>query len=256
VKQWAAWGVDYLKYDWNPNEVPETREMYEALRMSGRDIVFSLSNNTPLANMPAISTMANCWRISGDIQADWQHMIRGALSDERCRPFAGPGHWNDPDMLEIDTKEKGRAGLTPDEEYTHISFWCLLSAPLLLGNDLTKMSPFTLSLLTNDEVLALDQDSLGRQAYPVKHEGETIVYAKPLEDGSWAVGLFNLGAATAVVSVRWADFGANGSWIVRDLWRQKDLGAYADGFSGPVPSHGVVLLRVRSGRTPAAGPSD
>ena len=127
-----------------------------------------------------------------------------------------------------------------------MSFWCLLSAPLLLGNDLTKMSPFTLSLLTNDEVLALDQDSLGRQARPVAREGDSVVYAKPLEDGSWGVGLFNLGASSAVVSVRWADLGESGPRLVSDLWRQENLGVFSTGISDMVPAHGVLLLRVWS----------
>lgn len=251
AEQWAAWGFDYLKYDWNPIEVPETRQMYDALRASGRDIVLSLSNSTPFANIPALSQIANCWRIGGDIKSNWKSMIREALSDDKWRPYAGPGHWNDPDMLEIGTKERKQPGLTPDEEYTHMSFWCLLSAPLLLGTDLTHMSPFTLGLLTNDEVLALDQDSLGRQAWRISQaQGDTgelaaVVYAKPLEDGSWAVGLFNLSAEPRPVALRWSDLGIQGSWVVRDLWRQRDIGPFDGRFESEVAPHGVVLVRLR-----------
>ncbi|HVU31914.1 MAG TPA: putative Ig domain-containing protein [Opitutaceae bacterium] len=244
ARQWATWGMDYLKYDWNPVEAPATREMATALRESGRDIVLSLSNSTPYANIPVLCTLANSWRIGGDIKANWQRMTDEALNDELWRPYASPGHWNDPDMLEIGTREKGQPGLTPDEEYTHMTWWCLLSAPLLLGNDLTKMDAFTLNLLTNDEVLAVDQDAKGEQAAPVARDGDRLVYAKHLADGSLAVGLFNLGTAPARVSVTWSDLKLDGTHAVRDLWRQKDLGAFRDGFGLEVAPHSAELVKV------------
>jgi alpha-galactosidase len=136
--------------------------------------------------------------------------------------------------------------LTPDEQYTHVSAWCLLSVPLLLGCDLTRLDPFTLSLLTNDEVLALDQDALGKQATVVSLQGEAGVMAKDLEDGSKAVGLFYPGDSTATqaVTVRWSDLGITGPWVVRDLWRQKDLGVFENAFTADVRRHGVVLIRL------------
>jgi alpha-galactosidase len=134
--------------------------------------------------------------------------------------------------------------LTPDEQYTQISMWSLLSAPLILGCDLQKLDPFTLSLITNNEVLDIDQDSLGKQATCVAKEGELLVYAKALEDGSWAVGLINRGAATASVTLKWEDLKLVGGQVVRDLWRQKDLGVFDRQFSSPVAPHGVVLLHV------------
>ncbi len=133
--QWAAWGIDYLKYDWNPIELPETAEMGDALRNSGRDLLYSLSNNMNITNAPAISKIANSWRTTGDIKANWKSMSERGFGQDKWATYAGPGHWNDPDMLEIGTRRKNQPGLTPDEEYAHMTIWCLDSAPLLLGNE-------------------------------------------------------------------------------------------------------------------------
>jgi alpha-galactosidase len=245
--QWAAWGIDYLKFDWNPNEVPETREMQNALKASGRDVIFSLSNSSPFTNMPGLSEYANSWRTTGDIRDTWASMSAKGFAQDKWRPFSGPGHWNDPDMLVV-----GRVGwgsphpthLTPDEQYTHISLWCLLSAPLLIGCDLGKVDDFTLGVLSNDEVLALDQDALGDQAVCVATNGAIKVYAKNLEDGSKAVGLFNTGTETNKATVSWPDLKLHGNCMVRDLWRQKDLGLFSDQFQADVAPHGVVLVRL------------
>ena len=244
AQQWAAWGFDYLKYDWNPIEVPETKEMYDALRQSGRDVVLSLSNSTPFVSIGELSKLANCWRIAGDIKANWNSMIHEAKVDEKWLPYASPGHLNDPDMLEIATKERGQAGLTGDEEYTHMTWWCLLSAPLLLGNDLSQMDDFTRNLLENDEVIAVDQDELGRQATRVGGDADLVVYAKDLADGSKAVGLFNLGTAPAKVTATWSDLKLSGHHAVRDLWRQKALGDFSDEFSLTVAPHSAELIKV------------
>ena len=243
--QWAAWGIDYLKYDWNPIELPETQEMAEALRHSGRDIVFSLSNNMNITNGPAVGPLANSWRTTGDIKANWKSMSERGFGQDKWRPYSGPGHWNDPDMLEVATKEKNQPGLTPDEEYTHMTLWCLLDAPLLLGNDLTALTPFTLNVLENDEVLAVSQDSLADQAVTVAQTGTTRVYAKNLEDGSKAVGLFNVSTnGPETVTVKWNDLKLLGSHTVRDLWRQKDLGTFKDEFSMPVAAHSAEMIKI------------
>jgi alpha-galactosidase len=245
ANQWAAWGMDYLKYDWNPNEEPETVEMNHALRASGRDIIFSLSNNTPFTNAPALSKLANCWRTSGDIKANWGSMSSKGFGEDKWLPYNSPGHWNDPDMLEIGTHENNQPGLTPDEEYTHMTIWCLVSAPLLLGNDLSKLDPFTLNILENDEVLAVNQDALGKQAAGIVKDGEVRVFAKDLEDGSKAVGLFNTGSnSVATVTVKWSDLKISGKKTVRDLWRQKDLGQFADKFELTVAPHGAELVKI------------
>ncbi|MBN2685312.1 MAG: putative Ig domain-containing protein, partial [Pontiellaceae bacterium] len=162
AKQWAEWGVDYLKYDWFPNDPKTTREMSEALRATGRDIVYSLSNTGIYDNAPDYVELANLWRTTNDINDSWDSVNRIGFLQDRWAGFTGPGHWSDPDMLVVGMVGWGPnlhpSNLTPDEQYTHISLWCMLSAPMLLGCDIAQMDDFTLSLLTNDEVLAINQD--------------------------------------------------------------------------------------------------
>ena len=248
AKQWAAWGIDYLKYDWGPVELPESQEMADALRASGRDILFSISNNTSdniFGEVGDLSKVANSWRTTTDITDNWASVAHNGFHADKWAPFAGPGHFNDPDMLEIGRISGGRESrLTPDEQYAHISLWCLLSAPLLLGCDLDKLDPFTLGLITNDEVLDLDQDSLGRQATCVAKDGDTTIFAKPLEDGSWAVGFFSHSPAPVKATLDWKALGLTGRQMVRDLWRQKDLGVFDAQYSTEVNSHGVGLVRL------------
>jgi alpha-galactosidase len=254
AKQWAAWGIDYLKYDWGPVELPESQRMSDALRASGRDIVFSISNNTSgniFGEIAQLSQVANSWRTTTDIYDNWKSVCSNGFPGDKWAPFSGPGHWNDPDMLVVGWVGWGHprpTHLTADEQYSHMSLWCLLAAPLLLGCDLDKLDPFTLNLLTNDEVLAVDQDALGHQATKIVQEKDASVYGKTLEDGSWAIGLFNRATSPQVVSVKWSDLKLSGSVKVRDLWRQKDLGVEADGYSTTVNPHGVVLLKI----TPAS----
>lgn len=249
AKQFAAWGIDYLKYDWNPIEVPETQAMYQALRSSGRDVVFSLSNQAPFAGAADWAKWSNAWRTGGDIRDSWPSLKSRLFTQDRWAPYAGPGHWNDTDMMVVGVVGFGHTHptlLTPDEQYTHMSAWCLLSVPMLLGCDLTKLDDFTLSLLTNDEVIAVSQDPLGKQATVVSQQGSAGAMAKDMEDGSKAVGLFNLGdEGTQQVIVSWADLGIKGSHIVRDLWRQKDLGVFNQEFKADVNQHGVVLVSIR-----------
>jgi alpha-galactosidase len=251
ARQWAEWAIDYLKYDWNPNEEPETREMFYALRTSGRDVVFSLSNNTPFGNAPALSRLANCWRTSGDIRDTWQSMSGKGFGEDRWAPYQRPGHWNDPDMLVVGqtggwgARQPKPTKLTADELYTHISLWCLVSAPLLIGCDLEQLDDFTLNLLANDEVLGVNQDTLGKQATCVSRIGDLRVYAKDLADGSRAVGLFNSGSGeSATVTAKWADLNLTGKCAVRDLWRQKDLGIFEGEFTKPIPAHGAELVKI------------
>ncbi|OCX54764.1 alpha-galactosidase [Mucilaginibacter sp. PPCGB 2223] len=253
VKQWAQWGVDYLKYDWNPIELPETKQMFDALRASGRDIVFSLSNSTPFASIGDLSKVSNTWRTGGDIRDSWKSLKPRLFSQDKWEPYAGQGHWNDPDMMVVGVVGWGKdyhpSNLTADEQYTHVSAWCLMSVPLLLGCDLTKLDAFTLSLLTNDEVLALNQDALGKQATVISRQGDAGVMAKDLEDGSKAVGLFNPGdEGTKQVVLNWADLKITGKYIVRDLWRQKDLGTFEGEFKADVAQHGVVLVSLRKAK--------
>lgn len=254
AKQIAKWGFDYLKYDWNPIEMTETKEMYDALRNSGRDVVYSLSNSTPFATIAELSTVSNAWRTGGDIKDNWKSLKSRIFTQDKWAPYARPGHWNDPDMMILgivgwNSAEKWYSKLTPDEQYTHMSAWCLMSVPLLLGNDISCMDEFTLSLLTNDEVIAVDQDPLGKQATVLSNKDDIGVMAKDMEDGSKAAGLFNLSdKGTQQVVVQWSDLGIKGKYIVRDLWRQKDLGTFEGEFKADVNQHGVLMVQIRKMR--------
>jgi len=254
ARQWGAWGVDYLKYDWFPNDVVHVEEMTDALRKNGRDVVYSLSNTGIYDSAPDYVRLANLWRTTGDIVDTWHSVSRNGFSQDRWAAYTGPGHWSDPDMLVL-----GKVGwgpslhptrLTPNEQYSHMSLWCLLSAPLLLGCDIDQLDDFTLSLLSNDEVLAIDQDPLGHQATQISNDEGKIAYAKTLADGTIAVGLFNRGESETTVNVTWGPWGtlatpnAGEKYVVRDLWRQKDLGVFEGKFETKVPSHGVVLVRL------------
>lgn len=249
VGQWAAWGVDYLKYDWYPIDVPHVQKMSSALKTSGRDIVFSLSNRADIANATGYAQFSNAWRTTHDITDSWDSVAQIGFNQDNWAPFQGPGHFNDEDMLVV-----GHVGwgdphpthLTPDEQYSHISLWALLSAPLLIGCDLDELDDFTLNLLTNDEVLAVNQDALVKQATRITKDGWAQVFAKPLEDGSWAVGLFNRGVINQNVTVDWSKLklSPSSSHKVRDLWRQQDLGSFPEKFTAQVEPHGVVLIRV------------
>ena len=248
ARQWALWGIDYLKYDWGPVELPESREMADALRASGRDILFSISNNTSgniFNEIADLSKVANSWRTTTDIRDNWRSVAANGFNADKWAPFAGPGHFNDPDMLVLGSTGGGHpTHLTPDEQYSHMSLWCLSSAPLLLSCELDKLDPFTLGLVTNDEVLDVDQDALGKQATVIAKDGQTTIYAKPLEDGSWAVGFFSHSPDTVSASLDWSAIGLSGPQAVRDLWRQKDLGTFNEKYSATVASHGVALIKV------------
>ncbi len=261
AQQWAAWGFDYLKYDWNPNDEINTKRMADALRASGRDIIYSLSNSAPFNKAEIWVKLANAWRTTGDIREGWtksqlpqsEKQWGNGIMDIwqqhlRWAPFNGPGHWCDPDMLIV-----GKVGwgslhptkLTPDEQYTHISLWCLWSAPLLIGCPLDQLDDFTRNLLTNDDVLALDQDSLGQMAKQLPPDTNSRILVKDLENGSKAVGLFNVGSEPNTVKVTWQQLGITGAQGVRDLWRQKNIGTYRDSFEAVVRPHGVVLVRIQ-----------
>ena len=263
--QWAAWGFDYLKYDWDPNDPPHVIEMSRALRATRRDIIFSLSNSAPFEHASTWALWANCWRTTSDIRDRWiagsefwqNGVSEIAFDQDRWAPFAGPGHWNDPDMLVVGYVGWGPSlhatQLTPDEQYSHISMWCLLSAPLLIGCNLEQLDSFTLSLLSNDEVLALDQDSLGKQATRAWSWGAIDIYTKNLEDGSRAVGFFNRDATAQTINFnKFLYLNFDGRQHVRDLWRQKDLEDLEDPMRGTmkltIPSHGVILYKLTAAK--------
>jgi alpha-galactosidase len=268
ARQYAAWGFDYLKYDWcTYGRIYQKQEgldgmkkpyelMRDALAKTDRDIVFSFCQYG-MGEVWKWGAKAggNSWRTTGDIRDSWESMTKNGARGVGLSSFAGPGHWNDPDMLVVGDVGWGAqqhpSHLTADEQYFHISLWALQGAPLLIGCDLTKLDPFTLGLLTNDEVIDVDQDPLGKVADVVAPAGVALtrnpafsVWARPLEDGSLAVGLFNSDSETIDADVTWADLKISGPHMVRDLWRQKDVGVFTDKFSTTVPAHGVVLVRV------------
>jgi alpha-galactosidase len=248
AKTFAAWGIDYLKYDWcsasgvyrRDEMAPAYQKMALALRATGRPIVYSLCQYGWL-NVGEWGAAAggNLWRTTGDIRDTWQSMANIGFGQNGREKFAGPGHWNDPDMLEI-----GNGGMTGTEYRTHMSLWSILAAPLLAGNDLRSMTPETIEILTNKEIIAIDQDKLGKQGFRVSQDGELEIWKKPLSDGV-AVGLFNRSGAAAKMTVKWSDLGVTKkNPKVRDLWAHKDIEASTE-YSVEVPSHGVALLLVR-----------
>ena len=247
ARTWAAWGIDYLKYDWcsaslvyhRDEHQPAYLKMGLALRSAGRPIVYSLCQYGWLdVGEWGASVGGNLWRTTGDIRDAWQSMASIGFNQNGREKYAGPGHWNDPDMLEV-----GNGGMTDIEYRTHMSLWCLLAAPLLAGNDLRSMSDATKAILTNKEVIAIDQDKLGKQGVRVRQDGDLEVWKKPLSSGV-AVGLFNRGADAAKVTVKWSEVGAGKNPKVRDLWAHKDITA-AEEYTADIPSHGVVMLTVK-----------
>ena len=260
ARRYGEWGFDYLKYDWcsygniapHPDHAGYMKPyqvMRAALDKVPRDILFSLCQYG-MGNVWEWGAQVggNCWRTTGDISDTWSSMSGIGFGQAGHEKYAGPGHWNDPDMLVVGyvgwSANVRPTHLTPNEQYTHISLWCLLCSPLLIGCDMTKLDDFTLNLLTNDEVLDVSQDPLGRQAARIAKSGSLEIWAKDLEDGSKAVGLFNRGEDTAPITVRWTELGVSGQQSVRDLWRQHDLGKFPDQFQTEVPRHGVALVKV------------
>jgi hypothetical protein len=259
---YAQWGIDYLKYDWcsysdiAPKEpsLADYKKPYEVMRSAltatGRDIIYSLCQYGMGDVWKWGSALgANSWRTTGDITDNWASMSGIGFKQDVCAPYTEPGHFNDPDMLVV-----GRVGwgpslhdtrLSPDEQYTHISLWSLLSAPLLIGCDMSRLDDFTLNLLTNDEVLAIDQDALAKPATRI-FEGDGIqIWEKPLRDGSMAIGIFNLEEKTRQAKMDFSALNLPASLSLRDCWRQRDLGIQKGNFSAQIPAHGVLLLRAK-----------
>jgi alpha-galactosidase len=255
ARTYAAWGIDYLKYDLcslgsmmiatNSMEAAQAmqlgayRKMGEALRATGRPIVYSFCQygvGQVWRWAPALG--GNLWRTTGDISDKYERMMFIGLGQAGLSPFAHPGAWNDPDMLEV-----GNGGMSADEYRTHLSLWAILAAPLLAGNDLTKMTPETLALLTNRGVIAIDQDPLGKQGDRVWNEGSLELWAKPLTGGAKAVGLFNTSEAPVFFEFAYKSVGMRPS-KVRDVWTGADVKSDGATFKTLVPKHGVVLLRV------------
>jgi len=259
---YARWGIDYLKYDWcsyssiapAQPDLEDYKKPYVVMRQSldrtGRDILYSLCQY----GMGDVwkwggEIGANCWRTTGDITDTWGSMSGIGFHQDKPAPYTEPGHFNDPDMLVV-----GKVGwgpslhdsrLSPDEQYTHISLWSLLSAPLLIGCDMSRLDDFTLGLLTNDEVLAIDQDALAKPAARVWDKEEVQVWVKELSGGSKAIGIFNLGDHAVKRALPLSMIGKAAQWKLRDCWRQKELGVFKGSFTADLPAHGVLLLNAK-----------
>jgi alpha-galactosidase len=252
AQQYANWGVDYLKYDWCNVGTADAQAAYttmrDALAATGRPIVFSMCEWGTAKPWLWAKDVGNLWRTTGDITDCWscdKDYLHGFLQNLDLQigleSFAGPGHWNDPDMLEV-----GNGGMTPTEYRSHFTLWSLLAAPLIAGNDLRTMTPEIQDILTNREVIAVNQDPLGRQGNRVWKDGDLEVWSKQMADGSRAVVLFNRGGEANTIEVKWPQIGypAGISAEVRDLWAKKDLGKFTSSFKANVASHGVVMVKV------------
>ena len=256
--QYARWGVDYLKYDWCNTGTRNAEEAYttmsNALLATGRPIVFSMCEWGTAKPWFWANGIGNLWRTTGDISDKWNSKKK--WPDGGCcelgmvdildlqvglDAFAGPGHWNDPDMMEV-----GNGGMTIPEYRAHFSFWALFAAPLIAGNDVRSMSPDIKEILTNSEVIAVNQDTLGREGRRIAKNGDLEVWVKPLSGGNRAVILFNRGTSESEISVSWDQIGYPNHIPakVRDLWAHKDLGSFTGNYSAKVPPHSVVMVKI------------
>lgn len=264
----SKWGFDLLKYDWcsygkvaKGKALADMQEPYRKMgaimRTLDRDIVLNMCQY----GMGDVwkwgrQVGGNSWRTTGDLGLERNTSLPAFYSvgfrNAVLNDYAGPGAWNDPDYILIGTVGNANemesppqpTKLTPDEQYSYMSMWSLMAAPLLFSGDMTKLDKFTLNVLCNSEVIDIDQDSMGKQGKVVRKTNQDFILAKPLDDGSLAVGLFNLTTTRRSVSVDWKELGVGGERIVRDAWRQRSLGAFASSFSSEVPGHGVLLIKL------------
>jgi alpha-galactosidase len=269
VEQFVDWGFDFLKYDWcsyrdiakNPDRAAlqkPYRLISEILRKQPRDIILNLCQYG-MGNVWewGKEVGGHSWRTAGDLGGSFEGIATALFRDgfdvyaqRELHKFGGPGGWNDPDYLLLGylSNWKGQTvptPLTPNEQYSQVSLWALVAAPFIFSGDITRLDDFTLGLLCNDEVIDVDQDPLGKPGRRISQQETREVWARPLEDGSLAVGLFNRGEKEAEVISKWSDLGLKGPRRLRDLWRQKDLGTFENQFSAKVARHGVTLLLIR-----------
>jgi len=255
ARQYAAWGVDYLKEDWCNTSTQDAKESYtlmrDALYKAGRPIIFSLCEWGTHKPWHWAADVGHLWRTSGDIGNNWDFMEAGDGSayggsvignldlQSGLEKYAGPGHWNDPDMLEV-----GNGGLTPEEERSHFTLWCMLAAPLMAGNDIRNMSATTRAILTNHDVIAIDQDVLGRQGYRESMKDNLEVFVKPLSGGDTAVCLFNRGDQPKKLDFSWAEFKIGAGASIHNVWKGAAEGTTSSPYRGTIGKHEVILLRM------------
>lgn len=268
IARYVEWGFDFLKYDWcsysdigRTDNLTDLQKPYrlvsKILKKQKRDVVLNLCQY----GMGDVwkwgkEVGGQSWRTAGDLGGSFEGIGTALFRDgfdvyskDSLHLYAGPGAWNDPDYLLLGylSNWKGKTvptPLTPNEQYTQLSLWSIVAAPLIFSGDITRLDDFTLSLLTNDDVIDVDQDPMGKPGYRVSRDGDKEVWVRNLEDGSYAVGLFNRGETEAKVTASWTDLGISGKQKVRDLWRQKVIGEFKDKFTSDVERHGVVFLRM------------
>ena len=244
AKTYEEWGIDYLKYD-NCNtdgSSPKVRYpvMRDALLKINRTIYYSMCEWGIESPAEWGKEVANSWRNTGDIEDNWNSMLKIIDSNDYWADYAGPGGWNDPDMLEV-----GNGGMTYEEYKVHFGLWCLSKAPLLIGCDITNMSEETFEILTNEEVIAINQDSLGVQGKKLESNDGKEVWGGPLSDNAFVVMLLNRGSSSAEIEANFEKIGIKeGEYVVRDLWEKKDLGVYTDSFKATVESHSGILIKI------------
>ncbi len=268
ARQYSKWGFDFLKYDWcsytsiaKDRSLPELQKPYirmgSLLEKQDRDIVLNMCQY----GMGDVwkwghEVGGNSWRTTGDLGNVEGSSLPGfytvGFANAVLDAYAGPGSWNDPDYILIGTVGDANHSdlaakptpLKPEEQYSYMSMWALMASPLFFSGDMTKLDDFTVNVLCNLEVIDIDQDRMGRQARIIRKSGQELILAKPLQDGSVAVGLFNLGEEPLTIAIDWKDVARSGKLTVRDVWRQHDIGLFADGFKSKVAAHDVALVRL------------
>jgi alpha-galactosidase len=264
ARLFAEWGFDFLKYDWcsysgiakGDTSVATAQKPYRLmgaiLQRLPRDVVFNLCQYGR-ANVWewGAEVGGHCWRTAGDLGGELNRIFDVALKNAEHRAWSKPGAWNDPDYIQIGYIGSARGGglpepcpLTPSEQYAFMSLWSLMASPLFYSGDMSRLDEFTLNVLCNPEVIDIDQDPLGDSARVVKLTPDTFLMVKTLEDGTKAIGLCNRGDLTAEITAKWSDLEVNGRQVLRDVWRQRDLGTFDRAYKATVPRHAVVLLRV------------
>ena len=245
VSQWAEWGFDYFKYDWSPTDMILTERMSKELRKASRDIVFSVTTGVSPHDASKVKDLANLWRCNGDTGPQWESVVKNGFNNTYAwNPVTGPGHWYDLDMTAL--KPMGGKSLTPNERIACVSCWMMRPSPILIDCDLTQtMDDFTLRLLCNDEIIAVNQDSLGKPAANVLKAENWEVQLKPLSDGNYALAFFNLGKSPALSpKIDLGFYGIGGKCRLRDLWSKQDLGPLPKDFQVGVDAHCAKVFKI------------
>jgi alpha-galactosidase len=270
ANDYARWGVDFLKYDHcnYPKTAAEAKNtprdtcraafelMRRCLNNTGRPIVYSINDNcekvSKANSLPWVKTTSNMHRTGDDIKDNWDRMLYCLETTADLWEYAGPGYWNDPDMLEVGntTQERLWGGISPvkmnlNEYRTHFSLWCMVASPLMAGNDIRNMSPEIIEILTNRELIAVDQDKAGKQGRKIRDDGDIEIWCKDLSGNRKAFTLLNRSSVPVDITVDWEESGLKGKLKVRDLWEHKDLGRFSNSFTGKnISSHGCLVLLI------------